>query len=211
MRIVLFGPPGAGKGTQAPRLAKAFKLKHISTGELIREAVRADTPLGRESKLYIDDGKLAPTPLVNRLAYEAIRDAGQDGFILDGYPRTIEQADWLTDLLEESFEPLDAVVSLKVDVEAVVKRLSRRRVHVKTGENFHLDFNPPPPELDPSEIYQRDDDHPDAIRRRLQIYDQQTAPVEDYYRVRGKLLEVDGEGSIDDVFNRIGDALRADA
>jgi adenylate kinase len=203
MRIALFGPPGAGKGTQAQRLVDRFELTHISTGEIIRAAIKADSPLGQEVKKYVNVGKLVPDAVVWRLAQEAIADAGYDEFILDGYPRTVQQAQWLTEFLEEHDAPLDAFISLVVPDEVIVDRLSKRRTHKETGVNYHLDFNPPPDDVDPDMIIQRPDDRPDAIRERLAVYKNQTQPVEDYYRQRGTLVEVDGVGSFEEVEDRI--------
>lgn len=207
MRIALFGPPGAGKGTQAQRLVERHGLSHISTGEIIRAAIKADSPLGREVKAYANAGKLAPDAIVRKLAEQAIADAGYDAFILDGYPRTVQQAQWLSEFLEEHGAELDAFISLVVPDDVIVDRLSKRRTHKETGENYHLEFNPPPSDVDPEMIIQRPDDRPEAIRRRLQVYKKETQPVEDYYRRRSTLVEVDGVGAFAEVEERINQVL----
>ncbi len=208
MRIVFMGPPGAGKGTQARRLSAAYGLRHISTGDLIRAAIQQETPLGKKAKPYIETGQLVPDELVWELARAALAENQYDRFILDGFPRTVRQAEWLDALLEQEGRPLQIVLKLVVPDDLIVARLSRRRVHKITGENYHLDFNPPPPDVDPSLIIQRPDDRPEAIRRRLEVYRTTHEPLEQYYRQRGLLVDVDGVGSMDEVFARIQEVLR---
>ncbi len=208
MRLVLFGAPGVGKGTQAELLCERHALKHISTGDLLRSAIRAQTPLGVRAKTYMDGGNLVPGSLVRGLAEEAIAAAGYDRFILDGYPRTVEQARWLGDFLIVEDAPLTAVLSLAVPIELVVARLSRRRVHRDTGESYHLDFKPPPKSIDPLLIIQRPDDHEEAIRQRMEVYFAETAPVVNFYRGSGIYYEVDGVGEFEDVYARVEAALQ---
>lgn len=203
MRIALFGPPGVGKGTQAKMLSERRGLRHISTGVMLREAMAAGTPLGREAARYVNAGKLVPGEVVRKLAEAAIADAGFDDFVLDGYPRTVEQAHWLNDFLNAHDAPLQAVISIQVPDEVIVDRLSKRRVDRVTGENYHLDFKPPPPDIDPDRIIQRPDDRPEAIRKRLEVYRSETLPVERIYEECGKLFRVDGVGTMEEVYRRI--------
>lgn len=207
MRIVFLGPPGIGKGTQAALLAKRRGLTHTSTGSVIRSVIEAGTSLGKQAEKYVQEGRLVPDELVRELAESAIAERNFDNFVLDGYPRTIVQAEWLTQFLAEHDTHLDAVISLDVPTEVIVDRLSKRRVNKQTGENYHLDFKPPPSDVDPSLIVQRKDDRPEYIRKRLQVYRSETEPVADYYRQRDLLVGIDGVGAIEDVYARIEDAL----
>lgn len=209
MRLIIFGPPGAGKGTQARLMEARLGLTQISTGDLFRTAMSEETPLGKKAKAYVDVGELVPDELVRALAEDAIADEGYDDFVLDGYPRTPQQAEWLTEFLEENGTPLDAVVSLQVPDEVIVRRLSRRRVHAETGETYHLDHDPPPDDVDPDLIIQRSDDKPETIRKRLKVYRDETQPLASYYEKRGKLVRVDGVGDIVDVYDRIVRVLEA--
>jgi adenylate kinase len=209
MRLVIFGPPGAGKGTQAGLLEERRGITQISTGDILREAMSQDTPLGRKAKSYIEAGELVPDKLVRKLAEQTIADEGYDDFVLDGYPRTLQQAEWLTEFLEEYRSPLDAVLSLDVPDDELVRRLSRRRVHEETGEIYHLDHDPPPDDVDPALIVQRSDDEPETVRNRLDVYREETAPLASYYEERGTLVSVDGVGDIEEVFQRIAQVLDA--
>lgn len=211
MRIALFGPPGAGKGTQAKKLTRHHGLSHISTGEILRAAIRRKTPVGMEAKKYMTAGKLVPDEVVRKLAEDAIAEQGYDQFVLDGYPRTVQQATWLSEFLAGHARPLDAVIFFKLPAEVIVDRLSKRRVNLETGENYHLDHKPPPSGVDPSLIIQRADDRPEAILKRIQVYQQETQPVEAYYRSRGQLVEVDGVGDFETVYRRIESVLTRDA
>ena len=208
MRLALFGPPGAGKGTQADLLVERYHLKHISTGVMIRAAMAAESPAGLEARAYVVEGKLVPGRLVRRLAEDAIKAQGFNHYVLDGYPRTVEQAEWLTEFLEEQEIPLQAVLNLVVPDELIVERLSQRRVNKETGENYHLTFNPPPPEVPAALVVQRPDDTPEAIRKRLKVYKEETAPVEAFYRRHEIVFDVDGVGSLDEVAARIDDVVR---
>lgn len=209
MRIVLFGPPGAGKGTQAKLLAERLQLAHISTGELLRAVIKEGTEVGKVAQSYIKEGKLVPSDVVRVLAEDAMASSGCDQFILDGYPRTIEQAEWLTAFLEANQATPFIVISLVVPDEFIVKRLSQRRLHADTGETYHLTFNPPPADLDPALLVQRDDDKPEAIRRRVREYHGRTEPVQEYFTVRGNYREVDGVGEVQVVYQRVLEVLEA--
>jgi adenylate kinase len=208
MRLVLFGPPGAGKGTQARLLADRFDLTQISTGDLFRAALQKETQVGLEARAYMDRGSLVPDSVVNRMVAERLAELDHADFILDGFPRTIPQAEWLRDHLEKEGAPLSAVISLKVDTEQIVRRLSRRRCDPETGEIYHLDFNPPPPELPEERLLQRADDRPEAVRNRLEEYEDKTRPLEAYFREHATFLEIDGEGGIEEVHRRIVAALK---
>ena len=142
MRIALFGPPGAGKGTQARLLVERYRLRHISTGVIIRAAMKAETPAGLEAKKYVNQGQLVPDAVVRKLAEDAIAAQGYDDFVLDGYPRTVQQAQWLTAFLAAHGRSLDAVIFFVLADDGIVDRLSKRRVHAETGENYHLDHKP---------------------------------------------------------------------
>ena len=207
-RIAFFGPPGAGKGTQAGLLSTELGYDHISTGRILRLR-RAQNPVqSGDVHANVDKGALAPDALMNRLVEEAIAGVRWKNYVLDGFPRTFVQAQWLSDRLKQQKAPLEIVVSIRVPYEQIVRRLSRRRVYILTGENFHLDYKPPTG-IDPIFIKRRHDDHPDAIRERLQVYRDTTRPVADFYRKQGILFEVDGAGTIEEVRTLILDLIRA--
>ncbi len=207
MRLVLFGPPGAGKGTQAKRLAEQHGLVHLSTGDLFRAAIKAQTPLGQDASRYIREGRLVPDEVTNGLVADKLEEIDHDAFVLDGYPRTIPQAEWLLEHLAEHDAPITAVVSLVVPEEDIVDRLSRRRTDSQTGAIYHLDFNPPPEDVPADRLVHRSDDHPDAIRTRLGEYHRETQPLEVFFRERSTFFEVDGTGALDSVQARVGEAL----
>ena len=208
MRIVFLGPPGAGKGTQAQRLAAAYGAHHISTGELIRAAMASRSPLGEKARPYIEEGLLVPDDLACELAESALAEFEYDRFVLDGFPRTLTQAMWLDARLQQQHKPLQVVLNLVVPDEAIIERLSRRRVHKLTGENYHLDYNPPPPDVDSALIAQRPDDHPEAIRHRLEVYRATHELLEQYYQKQGLLVEIDGLGTMEEVFQRLVNVLK---
>ena len=209
MRLALFGPPGAGKGTQSRRLVTRHRLVQISTGDLFRAALRDETPVGLEAKQYMDRGALVPDAVVCRMVEGALDARGHDGFVLDGFPRTVEQAEWLTAHLAQHGAPLDCVVSLVVDEDALVQRLSRRRTDRETGAIYHLDFKPPPEGLPADRLLHRKDDQPDVVRKRLVEYHEETEPVAAYYRDLGVLVEVDGMAGPNEVEAEIEQVIQA--
>jgi adenylate kinase len=210
MRIVLFGPPGAGKGTQAGRLTEKHGAAHISTGDALRSAVASGTEIGKLAKGYMDRGELVPDDVVVRIAVDRLQ-VEPDGFLLDGFPRTIPQAEALAKALGEIERPLEAVVSLEVDREELVRRLSARWICSKCQEPYHTESKKPKVEgvcdLCGGSLMQRDDDRPESVRRRLEVYEQNTAPLLQYYRDRGLLRSVNGSGTVDEVSERVSKAL----
>ncbi len=214
MKIVLLGPPGAGKGTQAAMLMDKYKIPQISTGDMLRAAVRDQSPMGIKAKEYMDAGGLVPDEVVVGIVRERLQqsDCGS-GFILDGFPRTVPQADALTQVLSSLNKELDAVISLEVDIDALVDRLTGRRTCAGCGRGFHIRFSPPGQDgiCDScgGSLSQRDDDKEETIRNRMQVYQQQTAPLEDYYRKEGLLTVVDGMDDITAVQQSIVAALQA--
>jgi adenylate kinase len=213
LRIVLFGPPGAGKGTQAGLLSKKFGAAHISTGDILREAVAKSTEVGMKAKSYMDRGELVPDEVVSEIAKEKLAEVGHSGFILDGFPRTVPQAEALDVVLGELGLPLDAVVSLRVAEDELARRLSGRRICVGCSRPTHVDAMAQPEatcEACGGKLVQRPDDRPEAVRNRLRVYEEQTASLIDYYRNRGLLTEVDAAGTVEQVFQRVVDALTDD-
>jgi adenylate kinase len=205
VKLVLLGPPGAGKGTQAARLKERFGLAHLSTGDMLREAVAAGTEVGRQAKSIMDAGQLVPDPLMIRLVAERIaRPDCARGFILDGFPRTIAQAEALDRLLAERGARLDAVIELAVDDDALVERVSGRFTCASCGAGYHDRFRPTKVEgvceaCGGTAFTRRPDDNAETVRARLQAYHDQTAPLLPYYRAKGLLVSVDGMAEIDDV------------
>ncbi len=209
MRLVLFGPPGAGKGTQAKLLAENRGLLHLSTGDMLRAAVLNETAVGVEANGYMKAGELVPDDVVNRIVAESLAGIDFSGFVLDGYPRTVEQAEFLLNLLEENGAPLDCVLSLRVPEKDIVHRLSRRRTNKVTGEIYHLDFNPPPADLPGERLQHRADDRSDAIINRLREYHTKTEPLENFFKEKSLLVELDGMGELDAVRERVENELAA--
>ena len=208
LNLVLLGPPGSGKGTQGERLQEDFRLPYWATGDILRGAVRNGTELGAEAKEYMDRGDLVPDEvMVGLIAERVSSEEASDGFILDGFPRTIGQGEALDARLTELDRLLTAVILIEVPDEEVVRRLSGRRVCVKEGHIFHMEFDPPKNEgvcdIDGSRLEIRDDDKPDVIRRRLGTYHEKTEPLVGYYEERSVLRRVDGLPAPDEVSDRI--------
>jgi adenylate kinase len=213
MRLVLVGPPGAGKGTQAQFVAAHMSVAQISTGDIFRANVSQGTPLGKQAKEFMDAGDLVPDEVTIAMVRDRLgeRDA-QRGFLLDGFPRTVPQAVQLDDILHELDAALDVVLELVVDDGEVIRRLSGRRTCRSCGHIWHVDFDPP--SVDHvcdncgGELFQRDDDQPETIRHRLEVYYEQTAPLIGYYAEQGVLIGIDAMGPVDDVTERASAALR---
>ena len=213
MRLVLVGPPGAGKGTQAQFIASNFAVPKISTGDIFRANVSEGTELGLEARKYMDAGDLVPDEVTIGMVKDRLdHDDASEGFLLDGFPRTVHQAEVLDDLLRAQRVDLDVVLELVVDDEEVVRRLSGRRTCRRCGHVWHLDFDPPTTagrcDRCTGELFQRDDDSEDTIRHRLEVYAEQTSPLIDYYGDRGLLRGIDATGPVEDVTERAINALR---
>ena len=214
MKLILLGPPGAGKGTQAKMLTERFSIPQISTGDILRAAVKEGTPMGRKAKEYMDAGGLVPDEVVVGIVRDRLLAADCDnGFILDGFPRTVAQADALQDNLEEMDKALDRVISLEVDAEALVERLTGRRTCKECGRGYHVKFDPPRKDAIcdacGGSLFQRGDDQEETIRKRLQVYAEQTSPLISYYRDAGVLMELDGMQPIPQVQEKMLSLLQA--
>lgn len=204
-KIVMLGPPGAGKGTQADLLTTTLNIPHLDAGDTLREEIAKDSNLGKEAKEYVDEGKLVPDELIAGIMKERLKD--NNGFVLDGFPRTLKQAEILSD-----FEDIDVVIDIRLSKNAGVERLSARRVCENCGKTYNLIYNPPHQEgicdRCGHNLYQRSDDKKEVIEKRFEVYEERTAPLKDYYRSREKLIEIDGERDIDqiqqDILNAVG-------
>lgn len=210
MRLAFFGPPGAGKGTQAKRLAAHHDFTHVSTGDLFRAAIHDQSELGKQVDGLLKAGELVPDDVTNAVVADKLAALDYERFVLDGFPRTTEQARWLLGHLAEHDAPLDAIISLRVPEDDLVKRLSRRRTDPETGAIYHLDFNPPPEDVPADRLVHRPDDHPDAVRHRLEVYRDETAPVEATLRAHVRFFEIDGTGPLDEVQGRVNEAIAED-
>ena len=207
MNIILFGPPGAGKGTQAKKLVDFYGIPQISTGDILRANVREGTELGLAAKAYMDKGELVPDNVLIGIIKNRLNEPDcKKGFILDGYPRTVPQADALAVILDEIEKPIDVVLNLEVADEELVERISGRLM-CKCGASYHRILNPPKKEgvcdICGGEIFQRDDDKEDAVQNRLNVYKKQTQPLINYYSKQGILVTLDGTKDIDEVFEDI--------
>ena len=212
MRLVLLGPPGAGKGTQAGTLVEKYNIVHISTGDLLRAAVKAGTALGKEAKGYMESGQLVPDSLILGLVEERIqKEDCQEGFLLDGFPRTPAQADALDVMLKKLAQSLDAVINIEVPLDKLMTRLTGRRVCTACGATYHVSFNPSPKGDQcgacGETLIQRADDTEETVKNRLDVYEQQTAPLIDYYTKAGIIKNIDGDQDIKKVLNDIALAL----
>lgn len=210
MKLVLFGPPGAGKGTQAEQLTKKFHIPAISTGHIIRNAIADKTPVGMEAKTFIDKGELVPDDIVVKMVQERLSEPDcKDGYILDGFPRTVSQAE----IMEQLPIPIDFVLEICVDEDVIVDRLSGRRECKKCGTTYHVTDNPPKQEgicnNCGSQLTRRDDDVPEVIRKRIAVYREQTEPLKVYYSAKNLLVSVNGRDSVQDTTKAVMDAIEA--
>ena len=213
MKIILLGPPGAGKGTQAEIICKNFSIPHISTGDMLREAIANETATGKIAKEIMDAGNLVPDDVIVSMVKERIiKEAGRNGFLFDGFPRTIPQADALEN--QEIF--VNVVLELTLKDELIINRMSGRRVHQPSGRSYHLEFNPPEKhgvdDVTGEPLIQRDDDKPETVKNRLEVYWEQTNPLIVYYRSKSvqtdlKYIEIDGSKSMEKVSSQIQAAL----
>jgi adenylate kinase len=208
LNLILLGPPGAGKGTQAERLVDDFDLPYYATGDILRAAVKDGTELGKEAKGYMDKGDLVPDELICRVVMERIdSDEAADGFLLDGFPRTRGQADVLDNALDKRGRELTAALLIEVDDDEVIRRLSGRRICVKNGHLYHVEFDPPKNEgvcdQDGSRLVQRDDDKPETVKHRLDVFHEQTSPLIDYYEKKNLLRRFDGKREPGEVHDHI--------
>ena len=213
MKIILLGPPGAGKGTQAEIICKNFSIPHISTGDMLREAIANETIIGKQAKEIMDAGNLVPDNVIISLVKERIEnDDCKNGYLFDGFPRTIPQADALEN--QEIF--MDIVLELTIEDKLIINRMSGRRIHQPTGRSYHLEFNPPKEDgiddFTGERLIQREDDKPETVKNRLEVYREQTNPLIVYYRSKSvqtdlKYIEIDGSRAMDEVSSQIKTAL----
>lgn len=212
MNIILMGLPGAGKGTQASEIVKKFPIPHISTGDMFRKAIKDETDLGKEAKSYMDCGELVPDEVTVGIVKERIsEDDAKKGFLLDGFPRTIEQAEALNNIMSELDREIDAVINIEVPEEELMNRLTGRRICEKCGTTYHLVFNPPKVDgicdIDGGKLYQREDDNPETVSNRLSVNVKQSKPILEYYNEKGVLKNIDGSKDIEEVTNDVIDIL----
>ena len=213
MRLVLLGPPGAGKGTQAKKLEERFHLSHISTGDIFRANIKNQTELGKKVESYLSSGQLVPDELTIAMLWDRLDREEDQGFLLDGFPRTLEQADALKAGLAERERPLDAVLSIEVEEKVLVKRLAGRRTCPHCGASFHITDQPPKKEGVCDEcgtsLVQRPDDSEETVQKRIDVYRAQTEPLVAYYEKEGILVHINGDRPVDVVFHAIETALNA--
>ena len=212
MRLVLVGPPGAGKGTQAVHLAQHYAIPHISTGDIFRANIKGETKLGLLAKSYMDKGELVPDSVTNDMVADRLTHSDvANGFLLDGYPRNVEQAKFLGQTLENLNQKLDAVLEFQLPHSEIVQRLSGRRVCKSCGASFHVTLEKPKRDgicdKCQGDLYQRDDDKEEVIKNRLDVYTKQTEPIISYYRAEGLLKSISAEGAIPEIFNKSLDIL----
>lgn len=209
MHLLIMGLPGAGKGTQAAKIVDTYGVSHISTGDMFRAAMKNETEMGKLAKSFIDKGELVPDEVTNGIVKERLAesDIKENGFLLDGYPRTLEQAHALDKTLVELGLTLDGVINIDVNPDSLVERLSGRIIHKETGETFHKVFNPPAGEYNEDDYYQREDDKPETVKRRLDVNIAQGQPILDHYREQNLVTDIEGNQEIDQVFKDVKEAI----
>lgn len=208
MKIIMLGAPGAGKGTQAKQIAEKYRIPHISTGDIFRANIKNGTELGKEAKKYMDQGMLVPDELTTNLLVDRIKNADcANGYVLDGFPRTIPQAECLDQALEDLQEKIDFAINVEVPDENIIRRMSGRRACLSCGATYHIQYNPPKTEntcdVCGSQLVLRDDDKAETVKKRLDVYHAQTQPLIDYYTKKQVLIQVDGTQDINKVFEDI--------
>ncbi|MFN3269550.1 MAG: adenylate kinase [Candidatus Kapaibacteriota bacterium] len=213
MRLIFLGPPGAGKGTQAEFICRDFNIKQLSTGDLLRYHRKEGTELGKKAQEFMDKGELVPDSLIiDMIRSELKKPEYQNGYLLDGFPRTIAQAEAFDKLINELGQTLNAVLVLEVPTEELVTRLTARRTCRVCGKTYHLVYNPPKQEgicdVCGGELYQRSDDNEETVRNRLAVYEKQTKPLIEYYELKGLAYHIDGKGKIEDIYSRIKEILQ---
>jgi len=212
MKIIMLGAPGAGKGTQAMKIAEAYGIPHISTGDIFRSNIKAGTELGKKAKSYMDAGGLVPDEVTIGMLLDRIHESDcKDGYVLDGFPRTIPQAESLTEALSKEGQKVDFAINIDVPDSNIIKRMGGRRACLNCGATYHVEFNPPKVEgicdACGNKLVLRDDDKPETVKKRLDVYHEQTQPLIDYYRKAGVLKEVDGTQEMGKVFEDIRKVL----
>ena len=215
MKIVLLGPPGAGKGTQAKSISNRYSIPHISTGDIFRKNISENTPLGIEAKSYMDNGQLVPDEVtINMVKDRLQQDDCKNGYLLDGFPRTVHQAEALDNFLTEREESIDTALLIEVPKEFILERMTGRRVCPSCGASYHIKFNPPANDgkcdLCGSDVIQRKDDTEETVKGRLDVYENQTQPLIDFYKNKKQLSVVDGTQAINEVFESICKILGSD-
>ena len=208
MNIVMLGAPGAGKGTQADKISQKYNIPHVSTGDIFRKSIKDGTPLGIAAKSYMDQGLLVPDQVTNDMVKEMLfKDEFKNGFILDGYPRTISQAEFFTKALKENGKKLDMVLNIEVDPKDILERMTGRRVCTKCNSTYHIIFNKSRDNVSCDKcgnlLIQREDDKEDTVRKRLEVYDKETKPLIDYYTKSNEIRTVLGKGTVEEIFDRI--------
>ncbi|HJL86825.1 MAG TPA: adenylate kinase [SAR324 cluster bacterium] len=212
MRVILFGPPGAGKGTQANFLTRDYGLVQLSTGDMLRAAIKSGSEIGKKAKAVMDAGELVSDEIVVTIVEERIAQPDcENGYLLDGFPRNRKQAEKLDEMLQRSGQHIDCVIEIQVDEEAVVRRIGGRRFHLASGRSYHVEFNPPKvanrDDKTGEELVQRDADNEETVRARLKTYAEQTAPLSDHYRKQNLLKTIDGMGNPKEVYQRLRESL----